>query len=254
MPGNNAHSHTTDIVYFNLPTRPLRPDRGYIFSRTEIDADFQLPEEAPKTTSAIEFRIIVNESLEWTLIDESITGISVNDTRLCSAENRNLLALTGYHLSHPKSEMTLLTGKPNSIQVGWGGLHFNLHILSKAADYYYHHALTQPSQSNLFSPTALQPSPILTTSSAPFSGTHVLRTTEDIDAELHRQTGGDLTKGFCIDPARLANATTLGLPSVAARAGGYVDTGIDDQDWTVLAKLGQLSLQRDNGGFDAMES
>ena len=203
----------------------------------------------------IEFRIVTNENLEWTVTDESLTGITINGTRLCSAENQKLLARTGYRLSNPKSEMILPAGKPNSIRVGWGGLHFNLHVLGKASDYCHHAFAQKPALSIPFSsPNPLQPSPTLSQCSPKLADTHVLRTTEEIDAELHRQTGGDLTKGFCIDPARFAEAATPCLPSAATRAGGGVDVGIDDADWTMLPKLGELDLQRGNGGFDAMES
>ena len=247
-PGNEAPDNTTDdTVYFALPTQPLYPDQGYAFSRSEMNADFQLPKEAPETATAIEFRIIINQDLEWTLLDESITGITINGSRLHSAENQTLLAGAGCHLTSPKSAATLLAEEPNVVQVGWGGLQLRLYVLGRAADYGYP-TFAQYSQSTLFF------SPNLALSLQDVNGTHVLETTDDVDVELHRQTGGDLTKGFYIDPARFARVANSSQPSAAWFAGGDADMGVDDQDWAVLAGVGQLNLQGDDVGLGAMES
>lgn len=247
-PGNNASQTATDTVYFALPTQPLRPEQGFVFSRIEMHADFQLPKEAPETAHAAEFRITINENVEWTLVDESITGVTVNGARLYSTENQTLLARTGYRLTNnPCPGTTLLVDEPNSIQVGWGGLQFDLYVLGKAADYCRCPTFFQPRQSLPFSPTLPQLSQHVT-------GTHMLETTDDIDAELHRQTGGDLTRGFYIDPARFARAADPCPPSAAGCAGGDVGMGSDDQEWAVLASLGQLELRGDEEGFEAMES
>ncbi len=78
----------------------------------------------------------------------------------------------------------------------------------------------------------------------------MLKTTDDVDADLHRQTGGDLTKGFYIDPARFTKVANPCQSSAVGFAGGDADIGIVDNDWAVLAGVGQLNLQ----GEDAMES
>ena len=201
----------------------------------------------------MEFRIIINERLEWTLVDESVMGTSVNGTNLHSMENQNFLESTGYCLSNPVTQIQLHTEQANAIRVGWGALHFELYILHKPTDYHYH-PLAQPNPSTLFSPTPSQPSQSLPQFSKNVAGTHMLRTTEDIDAELHRQTGGDLTKGFCIDPARFPKAVNPCQPSVVGSAGGDVDMAVDDEDWTVLAGLGQLNLRAEDEGFDTTGS
>lgn len=82
----------------------------------------------------------------------------------------------------------------------------------------------------------------------------MLKTTDDVDAELDRQTGGDLAKGFYIDPARFPKAAARCQPSAAAGSGGDVDVRSDDQERTLLADLGQLNLRGEDGGFDLMES
>ncbi len=243
---NESNNTTDDTVYFTLPTQPLYPDQGYAFSRSEMNADFQLPKEASETASAIEFRIIINQDLEWTLVDESITGITVNGVRLHSAENQRLLAGAGCHLTSPKSGATLLAEEPNVVQVGWGGLQFSLYILGKAADYCYP-TFAQQSRSIPYSPNLALLSPDI-------NGTHMLKTTDDVDAELQRQTGGDLTKGFYIDPARFTRVANPCQSSAAGFAGGEAETGIDDHDWAVLAGVGQLNLQGEDVGLEVMES
>ncbi len=246
-PGNDAPDNTTDdTVYFTLPTQPLYPDQGYAFSRSETNADFQLPKEAPETASALEFRIIINQDLKWTLVDESITGITVNGVRLHSAENQTLLAGAGCHLTSPNSGATLLAEEPNVVQVGWGGLQFNIYVLGKAADYCYL-TFSQHGQSTPFSPS-------LALTSRDMSGSHMLKTTDDVDAELHRQTGGDLTKGFYIDPARCTKVANPCQSSAAGFAGEEAEMGIVDQDWAVLDGVGQLNLQGEDVGLEAMES
>lgn len=204
----------------------------------------------------MEFRITINEHLERTLIDESLTGTSVNGTNLHSVENQTFLASTGYRLPKPESQIRLHTERPNAVRVGWGALQFNIYVLGKAADYYHYHyhSFALPSQSNLFSPTLSQPSPKPPKSPRQLAATHMLRTTDDVDAELDRQTGGDLTKGFYIDPARFVKVDGPCQRSVAAVAGGDMDMGSDDQEWTMLADLGQLNLRGEDAGVDAMES
>ena len=243
-PGIIGQNNPTDAIYFALPTHPLHPDQGYVFSRLETAADFQLPQEAPKSTSVIEFRISINVDQGWTLIDESITGISLNGTRLYSADNRKLLARTGYQLSVSASEMSLLAnGQRNAISVGWSGLQFNLYVLRNAADCLpdYHHTLVVP-QSNTYSSFSADPPhplPYLPQSSKYTVDTKMLSRTDAIDAELHRQTGGDLTQGFCIDPASFTETANES----------------DGQDWIVLAGTGQLHIQDgENETFGAMES
>ena len=231
-PGIIGIDSPTDAIYFALPSHPRHPAHGYIFSRAETDADFQLPQEAPKSTSVAEFRISINADQEWTLIDESLTGISLNGTRLHSADNRKLLARTGYKLSASASEMSLLAnGQRNSISVGWSGLQFNLYVLRDAVDYLrdYHLTLVVPQSNthNSFSADPLHPLPSLPQSSKYIFDTKMLSKTAAIDAELHRQTGGDLSQGFCIDPA------------------SFTDTAneSDGQDWIVLAGTEQLHIQ-----------
>ena len=242
--GSIGHNNPSDAFYFALPAHPLHPAQGYVFSRLETAADFQLPQEAPKSTSVMEFRISINADQEWTLIDESITGISLNGTRLYSADNRKLLARTGYQLSASASEMPLFANKQrNSISVGWSGLQFSLYVLRDAADYLhdYHHTLVVP-QSNThdsFSADPPHPLPYLPRSSNYTVDTKMLSKTDAIDAELHRQTGGDLTQGFCIDPASFTETAN----------------GSDGQDWTALAGIGQLHIQDgDNETFGATEN
>lgn len=201
----------------------------------------------------IDFRVIINERLEWTLVDESVTGTTVNGTNLRSAENQSFLASTGYRLSNPVTQMQLHTEQANAIRVGWGALHFELYILHKPTDYHYH-PFAQPNPSIPLSPAPSPPSQSPPQFSQNIAGTHMLRTTEDIDAELHRQTGGDPTKGFCIDPARFPKAENPCQPSVVGSAGGDMDMVVDDEDWTVLAGLGQLDLRGEDEGFDAMKS
>lgn len=239
-----GQNNPTDAIYFALPTRPLHPDQGYVFSRLEAAADFQLPQEAPKSTSVIEFRISINADQAWTLIDESITGISLNGTRLYSADNRKLLARTGYQLSASASEMSLLAnGQRNELSVGWSGLQFNLYVLRNAADYLpdYHHTLVVPQSNthNSFSAESRQPLSSLPQSSNYTVDTKMLSKTDAIDAELHRQTGGDLSQGFCIDPASFTETAN----------------GSDGQDWIVLDGIGQLHIQDgENETFGATEN
>ena len=231
-PGTVEQDNPTDAIYFALPTRPLHSAQGYVFSRLKSAADFQLPQEAPNSTSDIEFRISVNAEQEWTLIDDSITGISLNGTRLYSANNRKLLAHTGFQLSTSVSEMSLLAnGQRNSISVGWSGLQFNLYVLRNAADYLpdYHHTLLvpQPNTHNFFSTDPPHNVSLLQQSSAYTANTKMLSKSDAIDAELHRQTGGDLTRGFCIDPASFRETTNEP----------------DEQAWTLLAGTEQLHIQ-----------
>ena len=231
-PGIVEQNKPTDAIYFALPTHPLHSAQGYVFSRLETAADFQLPQEAPKSTSDIEFRISINADQGWTLVDESITGISLNGTRLYSANNRKLLAHTGYQLSTSVSKMSLLpNGQRNSISVGWSGLHFNLYVLRNAADYLpdYHHTrlVPQPNTQNFFSTHPPHNLPYMQRSSNYTANTQMLSKSDAIDAELHRQTGGDLTRGFCIDPASFRETTNEA----------------DEQDWTLLAGTEQLHIQ-----------
>ena len=231
-PGIVEQNNPTDAIYFALPSQPLHSAQGYVFSRVETGADFHLPQEAPKSTSDIEFRISINADQEWTLIDESITGISLNGTRLYSASNRKLLAHTGYQLSTSVSEMPLLAnGQRNSISVGWSGLQFNLYVLRNAADYLpdYHHTLLVPQANtpNSFTTDSSHNLPYLQQSSNYTANTKMLSKSDAIDAELHRQTGGDLTRGFCIDPASFKETTDEA----------------DGQDWALLAGTEQLHIQ-----------
>ena len=244
--GNNAVKNITDSVYFALPTQPLYPEQGFIFSQVEMNADFQLPKEVPKTANAMEFRITINGNAEWTLVDESTTGVTVNGTRLHSTQSQTSLAKIGYHLINLRSETTLLVEDPNSIKVGWGDLQFDLYILGKAADYCCP-TFFQPSRSLPFSPNLPQLSQRNT-------GTHMLKTTEDINAEFHRQTGGDLTKGVYIDPARFAKAANPCQPSASGHAGGDMSMESDDQEWAVVTGMEQLELRGEEEGFEAMES
>ena len=243
-PGIIGQNTPTDAIYFALPTRPLHPARGYVFSRLETNADFQLPQEAPKSTSVAEFRLSINADQEWTLIDESITGISLNGTRLHSADSRRLLARTGYQLSASAPEMSLLAnGQRNSISVGWSGLQFNIYVLRDAADHLRdcHLTLVVPHSNthNYFVADPPHPLPSLPQSSNYTVNTKMLSKTAAIDAELHRQTGGDLTRGFCIDPA-----------SFTETANEY-----DGQDWIVLAGTEQPHIQDgENEIFGAMEN
>ena len=242
-PGIIGQNNPTDAIYFALPIHPLHPARGFVFSRLETEADFQLPQEAPESTSVAEFRISINADQEWTLIDESITGISLNGTRLQSADNRKLLARTGYQSSTSAPEMSLLAnGQRNSISVGWSGLQFNLYVLRNAADYlrdYRHTLVPQSNTYNFFSADHPHPLPSLPQSSNYIVDTKMLSKTAAIDAELHRQTGGDLTRGFCIDPA-----------SFTETANEY-----NGQDWIVLAGTEQLQIQDgENESLGAMEN
>ena len=231
-PGIIGQNNPTDAIYFALPTHPLNSAQGYVFSRLKSAADFHLPQEAPKSTSVIEFRISINADQEWTLVDESITGISLNGTRLHSADNRRLLERTGYQSSASASEMSLLAnGQRNSISVGWSGLQFNLYVLRNAADYLpnFHHTLIIPQLNthNSFSADPSHSLPYLQQSSNYAVNTKMLSNSDAIDAELHRQTGGDLTRGFCIDPASFIETTDEP----------------DGQDWTLLAGTEQLHIQ-----------
>ena len=242
--GSIGQNTPSDDIYFALPTHSLHPDQGYVFSRSETATDFQLPQEAPRSTSVMEFRISINADQEWILIDESITGISLNGTRLYSADNRKLLARTGYHLSASGSEMSLFAnGQRNSISFGWSGLQFNLYVLRNAADYLpdYHRTLVVP-QSNTHNSFSADPPhllPSLPQSSNYTVNTKMLSKTDAIDAELHRQTGGDLTRGFCIDPASFTETAN----------------GTDGQDWIVLDGIGQLHIQDgENETFGATEN
>ncbi|KAM0796317.1 hypothetical protein BDR22DRAFT_825253 [Usnea florida] len=223
-PGIIGQYSPTDTIYFALPSHPRHPGHGYVFSRLETNADFQLPQEPPKSTSVAEFRISINADQEWTLIDESITGISLNGTRLHSADSRKLLARTGYQLSASFSEMSLLAnGQRNSIRFGWSGLHFNLYVLRDPADYLRDYQLTlvvpQSNTHNSISANSSHPLPSLPQSSKYIFDTKMLNKTAAIDAELHRQIGGDLSQGFCIDPASFTETANES----------------DGQDWIVLA-------------------
>lgn len=242
-PSHDAYDSTTKNIYFVLPAQSLRPNQGYIFSLSEKGANFQIPEEACKAPSVIEFCIVVNEDLKWTLVEGSVTGVSLNSDKIHSAEKQKFLAGVGYHLSNPQSQMA--NGEPNSTKFGGSGLHLTLYVLSKAANYNHHSSnasVSQPNQSTNFSPYPQQlPESI--------AGTHKLTTTDDIDAELLRQTGGDLTKGFYIDPARCVKAARLCQPLVSRRKGGDADCDveIDEQGWTVLDGLDKFDLQARNG-------
>ena len=242
-PGIVEQYNPTDAVYFALPTQPLHSAQGYVFSRLEAAANFQLPQEAPKSTSDMEFRISINADQGWTLIDESITGISLNGTRLYSANNRKLLAHTGYQLSTSVSEMPLLAnGQRNTISVGWSGLQFNLYVLRNAADYLsdYHHTplVPQSNSHNFFSTDPHHNRPYLQQSSNYTANTQMLSNSDAIDAELNRQTGGDLTRGFCIDPASFKETTNEP----------------DGQDWTLLAGIEKLHIQEgENETFGVMD-
>lgn len=101
-----------------------------MFSSSETAADFQLPNEVPVTLYTTEFRIVINKDSEWVLVDESITGVVVNEIRLHSRENRKVLAAAGCYPSFAnlRSEMKLLPGKTNMIQVGWNGLNLILYV------------------------------------------------------------------------------------------------------------------------------
>lgn len=230
-PGIVEQDNPIDAIYFALPSQPLHSAQGYVFSRLETAADFQLPQEAPKSTSDIEFRISINADQGWTLIDESITGISLNGTRLYSANNRKLLAHTGYQLSTSVSKMSLLAnGQRNSISVGWSGLQFNLYILRNATDYLpdCHHTLLVPQSNthNSFTTDHHHNLPYPEQLSNYTANAKMLSKSDAIGAELHRQTGGDLTRGFCIDPASFKETTNE----------------LDGQDWTLLARTEQLHI------------
>lgn len=80
------------------------------------------------TTYTTDFRIVVKKDSECILVDESITGITVNETKLHSMENQKVIAAAGYYLSKPKCEMMLLPERPNLVQIGWNGLKLTLYV------------------------------------------------------------------------------------------------------------------------------
>lgn len=155
-----------------------------------------------------------------------------------------MVACTGYQLAEPMSELPLLTNKPNTVEIGWGGLQFEIYITGNAGDYYHH----------LFTPRPSRSDPALSTS-VPFffpnptaSGT--LSAKDDIDAEVHRQTGGDLSKGVYVDPALFRNAGGQGK---RGGGGGGQMMEVDERDWSALAGFGRLSLGAEEEGGEAME-
>ena len=240
-----SHDGTTKKFYIVLPAQCLHPHQGYIFSRSEKDADSQTLKEALKTTCVKEFCFVVNEDLKWTLVEDSFRGVSLNGDQLNSTEKQKFLACVGYRLSDPQSETTLLAnGKPNS-QIRQSSLRLTLHTLSNAADYEYRSSNASASQPNQSTNLQQRPKRIASTHIA---GTHKLATTDDIDAELLRQAGGDLTKGFYIDPARCVKAERPCQPLASPREGGDAvgDVESDEQGWTVLDDLDKLDLQGGN--------
>ena len=132
-PSFSSNPKTTDTpgtIFFALPPHPLHPPLGYVFSRTSTTADFQLPHEMPLTTSPkSEFRLVLNKALEWTLVDESLTGVSVNNMKLSSRENQKLRKAAGCFAENQRSEMALLPGRGNLVKVGWNGLGFTIFVL-----------------------------------------------------------------------------------------------------------------------------
>ena len=206
-----------------MPAPCLRPNLGYIFKCFQTDADFQIPEDAHKAASVTKFCIIVNGNLKWTLVDESVTDVGLNDDKPPSAENQKFLVGVGYHLSNAQSEMTFLAnGEPDSIPTGNRDQYSTLSILGQATDYNHrsHDTSVGHDQSTKSSPYPQQrPKSI--------AGSHKLATTKDIDAELLRQTGGDLTKGFYIDPARCVKAARLCQPLVSRCEDGDADVDVE---------------------------
>ena len=132
--------------------------------------------------------------------------------------------------------MQLRVERPNEVGIAWGGLRFEIYTVCRAVDYQRHlfgASLPDWSGAGVSSPRAW---------SGGFSsgaGADVIGC-GDIDAELHRQTGGDLSRGVCIDPARFGGAGRWG------RRGGDGDGegGMDGVEggWGVEAGFGGLSL------------
>ena len=235
-----------------MPVPRLRPNLGYIFNCFQTDADFQIPEDAPKAASVTKFCIIVNRNLKWTLVDDSVTDVGLSDDKPHSAEDQKFLVGVGYHLSNPQSKMTFLAnGEPNSIPTGSRDQHFTLSIQGQATEYNHrsHDTSVSHDQSTNSSPYPKQrPKSI--------AGSHKLATTKDIDAELLRQTGGDLKKGFYIDPARCVKAARLCQPLASRCEGGDADGGLEsvEQGWTVLGGLDELDLQGGNEEVEGVKS
>ena len=222
----STRCRSTYTSYFALPQQPLDPEQGYVFSHSETRSDFQIFKDAPEIKKLFGFRITINENLEWTLVDETLNGITLNGISLCSGDARRMLILSSCHRPPPVSERPLRVNQPNWIEIG-SSLYLILYVLR------------QPTRCAIQSLPSDPPlSPTLSQSSPYVASAHRLTTTEDIDAELHRQTGGDLTRGVYIDSARTATGP------------GEVETEaeIDDSEWTVLTPCNSRDEEEEVGG------
>lgn len=141
-PSSSQESLTTlpDTTHFFLGHSPIDPHQGYVFGRDNPDNDFQLA-SAKETNnmliSRVQFRMLVDENLEWTLIDESSNGTIVNGIRLLSSHEQTSRAEQGEPVASCHRQIKLLLGHSNTIQVAFGALEFDIYVLGNPADYYH---------------------------------------------------------------------------------------------------------------------
>ncbi|CAF9931004.1 MAG: hypothetical protein ALECFALPRED_004775 [Alectoria fallacina] len=139
-----------NTTHFFLGISPIDPHQGYIFGRYNPDNDFQLA-SAKETNhmliSRVQFRILVDEKLEWTLIDESSNGTIVNGIRLLSSREQTSRAEQGEPVAGYHRQIKLLLGHSNAIQVAFGALEFDIYVLGNPADY-HHGPTTIPSKTS----------------------------------------------------------------------------------------------------------